>query len=169
MKTYYIKQKLIDLNEKYSVYDKEEKLYLEVASNGATAFLDNICGSIFSVGHKVYLKKIDGSEFATIKKRTGFLISKYDIFCNEIKIATIKEKITAFSPKISITTDKEEYWITGDIMARDFRISNKGITYATIKKTAFNIKDKYTLTIFDDGNEEIFIATVIAIDNSFHS
>lgn len=169
MKAYYINQKLLTLNYKYYVYDTNNEPCLEVESNGVLAFLDNIFGSIFSLGHKLYIKNLNGSAFATIKKRTGFLLEKYDIFCGETNIASIKQKITAFKPKIFIKTKKDDYFISGDILGRDFIISKDGVTVATVKKTAFNIKDKYTLDIFEDGNDELFISTVIAIDNSLHN
>lgn len=169
MKTYYIKQKLVSLNDKYYVYDKNDEPCLEVVSNGLLAFLDNLFGSIFSLGHKFYIKNLNGNVFATIKKRTGFLLEKYDIFCGERNIASIKQQITALRPKISIKTEKDDYLISGDILGRDFIISKNGVTVATVKKAAFNIKDKYTIDIFEDGNDELFVSTVIAIYNSLHN
>lgn len=169
MKTYYINQKLIALNEKFYIYDRNEEPYLEVVSNGLLAFIDNIFGSIFSFGHTFYVKNLNGNVFATIKKRTGFLLEKYDIYCGERKIASIKQQIAAFKPKISIKTEKDDYLISGDILGRDFIISKDGVTVATVKKTAFHIKDKYTINIFEDGNDELFLSMVIAIDNSLHN
>ncbi|KOC30903.1 LURP-one-related/scramblase family protein [Clostridium botulinum] len=169
MKTYYIDQKLISLNDKYYVYDTNDKLCLEVVSNGLLGFLDRIFGSVFSLGHKLYIKNLDRSEFATIKKRTGFFLERYDIFCGERNIASIKQQMTALNPKILITTEKNHYLISGDIFARDFIISKNSITVARVKKTAFNFKDKYVIDIFQEGNDELFVSTVIAIDNSFHN
>lgn len=169
MKTYYIVQKLISLNEKYYIYESNNELYLEVTSNGFISYLDDIFGSIFSLGHKLYIKNLDGSEFVTIKKRAGFILEKYDIFCGERNIASIKQHMSVANPKISITTEKDKYIITGDIMGRDFVIAKNEVTVAKVKKTAFNIKDKYKIDIFEDGNDELFISTVIAIDNSIHS
>gem|GEM_PF-1623842 len=162
MRTYYINQKLLSLNEKYYVYNSDDEPYLEVVSNGLLAFLDNIFGSVFSLGHKLYIKNLDGSEFAILKKRTGFFLEKYDIFCGERDIASIKGKIIALKPKISITAEKDDYLISGDILGRNFVISKNGITVARVNKTAFNIKDKYTI-------DELFISMVIAIDNSLHN
>lgn len=169
MKTYYIVQKLISLNEKYYIYDINNEPYLEVISNGFISYLDNIFGSIFSLGHKLYIKNLDGSEFVIIKKRAGFLLEKYDIFCGERSIASIKQHMSALKPKISITTEKDNYMVSGDIMGRDFIISRNEVTVAKVKKTAFNIQDKYKIDIFEEGNDELFISTVIAIDNSMHS
>ena len=169
MKTYYIKQKLISLNDKYYVYDTNNEPCLEVVSNGLLSFLDNIFGSIFSLGHNLYIKNLDGSEFATIKKKSGFILEKYDLFCGERIIASFKRKMTSLNPKISITTDKDNYLISGDILGRNFIISKNGITVATVNKTAFNIKDSYTIDIFEDGNDELFVSTIITIDNSIHS
>lgn len=169
MKTYYINQKLLSLNEKYYVYDYNNEPCLEVVSNGLLSFIDNIFGSIFSLGHKLYIKNLDGSEFATIRKRVGFLLEKYDVFCGERKLASIKQQMTLLKPKISITTEKNHYIITGDIFGKNFVISNNGITAARVYKPVFNIKDKYTLEIFEDGSDELFISMVIAIDNSIHN
>jgi uncharacterized protein YxjI len=169
MKRYYIKQKLISLTEKYYVYNANDEPCLEVVSNGLLSFLDNIFGSVFSLGHKLYIKNLDGSEFAVIKKRAGLLLEKYDIFCGESNIASIKREMRTLKPKISITTEKDDYLVSGDIMGRSFIISKNGITVSKVKKTAFNIQDKYTVDIFEDGNDELFVSMVIAIDNSFHN
>lgn len=169
MKTYFIQQKLMAANEKYHIYDSNNKPCLEVLANGLMAFLDNLCGSVFSFGHKIYIKNLDGIEFAIINKRTGFLMEKYDVFCGGKNIASIKRQMKAFKPKFLISTDTDDYVINGDVMGRRFTISNRELEVAKVKKTTFDITDKYEINIFEDDNDELFLAMVIAMDNSIHN
>lgn len=169
MKTYYINQKLISLADKYYVYNAQNEACLEVISNRWLSIINRILGGLFSLGQNLYIKNLDGSEFATIKKRTGFLLEKYDIFCGGKNIASIKQRLSAFNAKMLITTEKGDYLISGNIMGRDFSISQNSIDVARVKKTVISIKDRYALDIFEEGNDELFVSAVIAIDNSLHN
>ena len=68
MKTYYVKQK-ISLNDKYYVYDINDKPYLEIMSNNKLlTVIDRLLGNIFTLGNKLYVKYVDGEQLITIKK-----------------------------------------------------------------------------------------------------
>lgn len=166
MKTYYIEQKFIASNDKYYIYDINNKPYLEVVTNGVLAGLDRVCGSIFSVGHKLYIKKVDGSKFSIIKKRAGLLLEEYTLTYGENNIASIKQNMITIKPKISIVTKGDNYLISGDIMAKEFIISRNATNVARITKSTFQIKDKYKVDIFEENNEELLLSAVIAIDKS---
>lgn len=131
--------------------------------------MDNLFGSILSIGHKLSIKKLDGSSFATLIKLTGFISAKYNIYINNKNIASIKQHIMSFSPKIDITTKENKSSVTGDIIGRDFIISCNGVSVAKIQKIRFKIKDRYKIDIFDDNDDALFLSIVIVIDNSIHN
>lgn len=169
METFFINQKFISFNDKYYIYDINNKPYLEVVANVALSFVDRLFGGIFSLGNKFYIKKLNGDEFAIVKKRQSIILNRYDIYCGEKNIGTIKENYKAVKSSFSIITNEDTYIIDGDIFGKNFTISKNGVIAASIKKSTFNIKDKYQINIFEEENTELFLSIIIIIDNSTHN
>ena len=67
------------LDNRYYIYNSENKPYLEVAGKGGLSFLDKLFGSILSVGHNLYIKQLDGSEVGIIKKDRNYFGEIYNI------------------------------------------------------------------------------------------
>lgn len=169
IKTYYIEQKLISINSRYCVYNSNGKLYLDVTTKGILPILDRLLGSIFSVGHSLYVNRLDGSEFSIIRKNTALISGKYIVYCDGKNLASIKQFILSLKPKVSITTKDYTYLVDGDIMAKNFIVYHDSISVARITKSTYKIKDRYKIDIFDDNNANLFLLAVIVIDNSIHS
>lgn len=168
MKTYYINQKTMSISDRYYIYDVGMQPSFEVTSNKLSSLYDRLFGNIISIGHTLELKDLNGTTLSIIKKRYGFVIGNYDIYQQNGKLASIHTHFAVINPKISISTSKTNYTLKGNLMARDFTIYNEERKVAQITKTPFNIKDKYTIKIFDDEHELLYLSSVIAIDNSYH-
>lgn len=169
MNIYNIEQKIIGFKQMYSIYNQDSTLYLQVTYSRSSFIIDRILGGILSIGCKLNISDLDGNEYVTIKKYCGVLLEKYDIFYDGIKIAQIKQLISATKPKFIISTENNTYEINGDIMAKDFTVIKDGISLAKISKRRFNVKDRYKLEIFKLDYEKVIIASVICIDNSIHN
>lgn len=169
MNTYYIKQK-ISSNDKYYVYDDNNKPYLKIMSNNKLlTFIDRLFGGIFSFGNTLYIKSIDEDELITIKKKFGFFKNEYDLYNKKDKIASIKQHIMSINPKISIVTKDDDYLITGDLLGISFTISKNDIDIAQVKKVMFTFMDSYKIDIFEDKDALICLSILIVIDNSIHN
>lgn len=121
------------------------------------------------MGHKIYVKTLEGRVVAVLKKRMGVLLECYDIYVAEKKIAFVNQKILSFKPKITVSTQMGEYLIRGDVLGKNFVIAQNERTVAKVEKEFFALQDKYRIDIFEEENEELFVSIVIAIDNCIHS
>ncbi len=157
MNTYYIKQKVFSLKDRYFVYDKDEQPVYEVN------------GKFFSVGAELTISDLNGSDLYRIKQRVLSFLGAYDIYENEHLCASIKRQASFFRPKLTVESNENNYKIEGDFWDYNFSITKDGHTIGLIKKEWFTFGDSYKLTVNDSESEALFITLVIAIDHCLHN
>lgn len=157
MGTFYIKQKIFTLRDRYYVYDEQEQPVYEVT------------GKFFSIGDELTISDLNGNPLFRIKQRVMSLFGAYDVYQNDILCATIKRRATFFKPKLDVESNNGNFEIHGDFWDYDFSITKDGHIIGTIEKAWFTFGDSYKLTVSHEGNETFFIAMVIAIDNCLHN
>ena len=157
MRTFYIKQKIFTLRDRYYVYDGHKQPVYEVT------------GKFFSIGYELTISDLNGYPLFRIKQRLMSFFGAYDVFQNDILCATIKRRATFFRPKLDVESNYGKFEIHGDFWDYDFSITKDGHTMGTIEKEWFAFSDSYKLTVAHGENETFFIAMVIAIDNCLHN
>ena len=157
MKTFYIKQRIFTITDRYFVYDQYQQPTYEVN------------GKFFTIGDELTLTNLKGDELFRIKQRIMSLFGAYDVYKQNKLCATIKRRATLFRPKLDIESDDGNFEIEGDFWDYNFSILKDGHTIGTIEKEGLTLRDSYKLTVNDSELETLFISMVIAIDNCLHN
>lgn len=157
MKTFYIKQRIFTITDRYFVYDQYQQPTYEVN------------GKFFTIGDELTLTNLKGEELFRIKQRIMSLFGAYDVYKQNKLCATIKRRATLFRPKLDIESDDGNFEIEGDFWDYNFSILKDGHTIGTIEKEWLTLRDSYKLTVNDSELETLFISMVIAIDNCLHN
>ena len=157
MKTFYIKQKIFTITDRYFIYDQHQQPIYEVK------------GKFFTIGDELTLTDLKGEELFRIKQRVMSLFGAYDVYEQNKVCATIKRKATLFRPKLDIESDEGKFEIQGDFWDYNFSILKDGHTIGTIEKEWLTFRDCYKLTVKNNELETLFISMVIAIDNCLHN
>ena len=157
MKTFYIKQRIFTITDRYFVYDQYQQPTYEVN------------GKFFTIGDELTLTNLKGDELFRIKQRIMSLFGAYDVYKQNKLCATIKRRATLFRPKLDIESDDGNFEIEGDFWDYNFSILKDGHTIGIIEKEWLTLRDSYKLTVNDSELETLFISMVIAIDNCLHN
>ncbi len=167
MNTYYVKQKL-SLNDKYLIYDINEKPVLQVIGSSSTVTFERIFGNLFSIGHTLQVNNLQGEKQFVIKRKPGFLWKKYDIIIDDDTISVIQNK-NLLIPKIHIDTQSNSYLINGDIFCKNFSIIKDGIKIAQISKKFLSLRDVYEICVYEDNADKLALSILIVMDNCYHN
>ncbi|MBU3251562.1 LURP-one-related family protein [Clostridium algidicarnis] len=167
MNIYYIKQKL-SLKDKYMIYDINEKPVLQVTGSSLTVTFERIFGSLFSIGHILQVNNLEGEKQFIIKRKPGFLWKRYDIIIEGDTISVNQNK-NLFVPKMYINARCSNCLIKGDILAKNFSITKDGVEIAQISKKTLSLQDIYEICVYEDHEDKLAIAILIAMDNCYHN
>lgn len=157
MQTYYIKQKVLSLKDRYFVYDKNEQPVYEVN------------GKFFSIGAELTIRDLNGRDLYRIKQRVLSFLGAYDIYEDEHLCASIKRQASFFRPKLTVESSESHYKIEGYFWDYNFSIIKDNRIIGLIEKEWFTFGDSYKLTVNDSESETLFITLVIAIDHCLHN
>lgn len=148
---YYIKGKMISLHNRFYVYDETGKQVYEISSKAV------------SFGAKTTLYEMNGQKHAYVEERILHLLSHYDIYIEDQMICSIAQKVKLFKPSYKLTNG---YSVDGNIFGFHFNVVDpNGKTMASIKRKAISLADQYEIEIFDEKQELLALAILIAISN----
>jgi len=146
---YYIKQKVFTLKDKFTVKDE----------TGSDIFY--VEGEFFSIGKKLHLYTMDGTEQAYIHQKVMSILKRYIVECSGGSAEIVKE-FTLLTPKYSV---KGPGWtVDGSLTKHDYNICYGRSAVASVKKAWFTWGDSYEIEIADGVDEVLAIAVVLAID-----
>lgn len=159
MKQLYVKQKVLSLRDRYTIYDiNQHSIYY--------------CTSkiLSLVAQRHLYRADDDTKLLTIEKKLLTLLPKYKIYDpNHQPIAQIHKKLSFFKPKYSIHTTNNELYIEGNIFAHDFTIKQDEHILFEVHKKWISWGDTYEISIYDETNIELYIALVLILDHDCHN
>lgn len=150
MKTLYIKQKLLSLGGKFTVMDEREQ---------PCYFVE---GSFMRIPKSFVITNAAGQEIAQITKKVFSFLPKFYVSKHGTEIAMIEKEFSLFKARYNISAAGLE--VQGSWWDMDFSVFRGGHTIASIKKKWFKLADTYEISIYEEQEEELVIALVIAID-----
>ena len=149
MSKLYLKQKLFSWRDRSIVKDETEADRYQVE------------GEIISVGKKLHIRDMYGTEVAFIQQKVLTLLPKFFVYINGNQVAEIKKKLS-FRPRYEIGGLGWE--VNGNYMEHEYTISRQGREIARLHKAWFSWGDSYEITIADGIDEVLVLAVVLAID-----
>jgi len=91
-----------------------------------------------------------------------------DIYIGGSLIANVKKKFAFFKNDFVITSPEGQYYVQGNIWAREFEIFRDNILVAHISKEFFSFTDTYGVDIDDNIDQVQTLALAIVIDMVCH-
>ncbi|MDX8045374.1 LURP-one-related family protein [Gracilibacillus sp. S3-1-1] len=150
MKELYIKQKILSINEKFTVKDQQENdvYYVE--------------GSFLKIPKSFSVLNAAGSEVALITKKVFSFLPKFHVEVNGQEVLTIKKELSFFKARYSI--DAAGIEVQGNWWDMEFEVSQYGEVVGKVNKEWFKWGDSYKVQVLNEEMETIIIAIVVAID-----
>lgn len=150
MKELFIKQKLLSLNEKFTIKNKDEEdvYYVE--------------GSFMRIPKTFSIMNASRDEVATITKKIFSFLPMFFVEVDNREIVRIKKEFTFFKARYTIDVPNLE--VHGNWWDMDFQLLQAGEVIAEVSKQWFTVGDHYQVQILDEAMETIIIAIVVAID-----
>src|SRR5699024_6921864 len=151
MKIFYVRQKVLSLNEKYTV--KNEK--------GDDVYF--VKGSFMHIPKTFSISNITSEEAGIVTKKILTLLPKFYIIekCQR-QALTIRKKYSFF--KLKYTIDASDIEVKGNWWEMDFQLIKQGEVIGDVSKGWFTWGDSYKVQVLDEANETTILSIVIAID-----
>jgi len=153
---YVIRQKIFSLGDSFNIKNEF----------GNDIFV--VRQQLLSFGKKLRIYDLLDNELCYIEQRLLKFMPEYDIYINGSLIANVKKKFAFFRNDFIITGPEGQYYVQGNIWAREFEIFRDNILIAHISKEFFSFTDTYGVDIDDNIDQVRTLALAIVIDMVCH-
>ncbi|MEG1394748.1 MAG: LURP-one-related family protein [Clostridia bacterium] len=124
-------------------------------------------GKAFSPTGKVFLRTVDGDKLMLIKHKLFQIRSKYSVYNMDKELVfTLRNKFSA-KKNFELTDCADALDIRNTTFGIDWTYSKNGVDIATIHKDLINLTSVFKVTILDEKETDLVVATVLAIDRCF--
>lgn len=146
----YLKQKVMSLRDRFTVYDANETPLYTVE------------GKFVSVHRKHSIFNTAGEEVANISMKVLSLMPKFFIECPVGTSYEMKGKFVFAHEKYVI--DKLGWELKGKFLEHDYTITKDDTEIASIHQKWISWGDTYEITVNDDTDAVMVLATILCID-----
>ncbi len=153
---YQIRQKIFAIGDKFTIKDEM----------GNDVFM--VKKKILSFGKKLKIYDMSGRELCYIEQKLFRFLPEYNIFVNGQHIANVKKKLAILKNSFVINSCLGQYYVDGNIFAREFSIYREGVPVAYISKKFFSFTDTYGVEIDDSEDQLVNLSIAIVIDMVCH-
>lgn len=150
MKKLYMRQKLLRLNEQFTIIDEQER---------PVYFVE---GSFMKIPKQFTIYNANQREIGKITKQLFHLFPKFLVEVKGKKSFLIEKRFSMFFPRYEVVSS--EMAVDGNLWEMDFTVTVRGRTVATIHKAWLSLADVYEITLHDEAWETDVVALVTAID-----
>lgn len=150
MKKLYMKQKVLSLNEKFSVKDKDENIVYRVE------------GSFFKIPKSFTMYDENEEEIGTVTKELFKLLPKFTVNVLGASPILIEKKLSFFKANYQINS--ESISIQGDWLDKNYAIFRQNQEIAHVNEKWLAMNSTYEITIIEEKYEHLIILLIAAID-----
>lgn len=157
MKTYFMKQKIWTLADRFVIRDEYKNPMFYVK------------GKVFSFGDKLKFFDMDGNELVYIKQKVFSFNKQYKIYRNQQLFARVVKKITLFKDKFVIDIPgPDDYFVKGNFTDHRYTFIRNGRGVAFISKKWLSWGDTYRIEIVPGEDDVVILAAAVVIDMVSH-
>jgi uncharacterized protein YxjI len=159
MKTFYIKQSVFSIKERYKIYNNQEELCYHCE------------GKLLTItSEKQLIDTLQSKPLYTLKRKIMSLLPTYTITSpNGEVVATLRRILSLLHPRFDIQGVYGDYQVHGDFLAHDFAIEGASGTLVSVHKKWVAWGDVYEISIEEETQEAFWIAIVILIDDYLYN
>ena len=151
MKKLFMKQKLLSTVDSFTVKDETETDCYTVKGDYITVG-----------GKKLHISDMTERELATVKQKLLSLMPKFYVYVDGQQVAEIVKKISLFKAKYLVNGPGWE--VRGSLLDHDYTITKDSEEIVRVHKVWFSWGDSYEIDIYDEKQEVLALAVVLAID-----
>ena len=150
----YIKQKVFSWNDKFTVRDEYGTDRYQVE------------GEFFSIGRKLHVRDMNGSEIVYIAQEIWAWLAKYHVHIQGRHVADVQKKFSWFTPRYELSGPECAGWtVEGSFWEHDYEVRDQnGNCIVHIYKEWMTWGDSYVLDIANPADELLALALVLTID-----
>lgn len=150
MTTFYMRQKVFSLGEKFTITDQNEQPKYTVQ------------GSFMQIPKQFTIYDETSETVGTITKKMISLLPAFYVSVDGFKEIMIQKAFTFFKTRFDIHA--ENIHIVGDIFDKFFEVHGSSGVIAYVEEKWFTWGDTYTIDVADERYEALVISLVVAID-----
>lgn len=150
MRQLYMKQKMLSVNEKFSVTDH----------NGLIIY--SVHGSLFKLSKSFTMVNQKQQTIGKVTKESFKLMPKFIVEVAGKQTVRIEKQLTLFKSKYRILSD--DIQVDGDILDKYFTVYQREKKIADINQKWLAMTSTYEMTIYDENYEHLIVLLVAAID-----
>jgi len=150
MTTFYMRQKVFSLGEKFTITDQNEQPKYTVQ------------GSFMQIPKQFTIYDETSETVGTITKKMISLLPAFYVSVDGFKEIMIQKAFTFFKTRFDIHA--ENIHIVGDIFDKYFEVHGPSGVIAYVEEKWFTWGDTYTIDVADERYEALVISLVVAID-----
>lgn len=153
---YVVRQKIFSLGDSFSIKDEF----------GNDVFMAR--RQLFTFGKKLRIYDLFDNELCYIEQKIFKFLPEYNIFMGDQHVANVKKKLAFLKNDFVISSPDAQYYIDGNLWAREFNIFRDGRLVAVISKAFFSFTDTYGVDIDDAEDQVRILALAIVLDMVCH-
>ena len=150
MTTFYMRQKVFSLGEKFTITDQNEQPKYIVQ------------GSFMQIPKQFTIYDQTNQAVGTITKKMISLLPAFYVSVDGFKEIMIQKAFTFFKTRFDIHA--ENIHIVGDIFDKYFEVHGPSGVIAYVEEKWFTWGDTYTIDVADERYEALVISLIVAID-----
>lgn len=147
----YIKQKVFSFTDRFVVKDEagEDKYFVE--------------GEMFTMGHKLHIYDKNNIEVGYIRQKLFTFMPRFEITVKGIEVGDLVKKLAFLAQRYYVEGTSIE--LEGDAFSHEYTLIDEGNPIMTMSKEWFTWGDSYALDIFNEKDEILSLAIVLAVDS----
>ncbi len=151
---YLVQEKMFSVGGDFWITDQDDNQVLLVD------------GKAMSIHERLELKDADGTIVATVRKRLMAMRDTMEIDRDGQLAATVRRMmVSPFRHRFVIDlADGTELEATGDLIAKEFEITDGRRTLARISRAWFRLRDTYGVEVGEGEDDVLMLAVAVALD-----
>jgi uncharacterized protein YxjI len=151
--TYVLKEKFWTLADQYIIKNDQNKPLFQVK------------GKFFSIGDKLSLCDMAGSELVYISEQVISLLKRYRITRPDGSYAVFRQDFHLFNDKFTIKLPGEaSYVVRGNFWDHEYSFYRQGRLVAVVSKKLFSWTDAYAIQVVRGEDDLLILAAAVVID-----
>lgn len=157
MSVYSIKQKMLTFGDDFSI--RNEK--------GDDAYYVN--SRLLTFGANLTIYNMQRKPEAKIRQRLLSFRPTYDIYCEDVVVATVTKSIMTIRPQFSVeTVAGEKMKVVGNFIFYDYHFYRGTTPVAEVSKKIISFTDSYGVKVVDGEDDLLILCSAIVIDMALH-
>ncbi|WP_243344504.1 LURP-one-related family protein [Anaerococcus sp. AGMB09787] len=153
MRTYYFREKLIKITDKYPILDEDKDPVFYVEQNFRL------------VGFKERVYDLNKTEIITIKRKLVSIFPTYNIEFANGEEMMVKANLSLIKRSVDAVIKGGKLKVKGSIFDHEFKVEFDNELVGEVSKKFFSLRDSYTLKVYDEKYTLHLIALCLCLNN----